>query len=192
LKGRNGRQEKALRKQEPGLGTTGDNLPSAAETFLLLTRINVYISQIEKHFYLCIKHFRHMKKLATLFAVVLTLTVSMAMKALEQAEFKFEKETHDFGKIPAGKPVTYEFKFVNVGDEPIIIKGVEASCGCTVPEYSSAPVKKGDTGSIKVTYNAAAVMPFNKVITIKSNAKTSVKYLYIKGEVVSAASSQSN
>jgi hypothetical protein len=52
---------------------------------------------------------------------------------------------------------------------------------------SSDLVKKGETGVITVTYNAAAVMPFNKAITVKSNAKTPVKWLYIKGEVLAPA-----
>lgn len=129
-----------------------------------------------------------MKKLFTFCAVILTFVAFTAMTAVLEAEFKFVEETHDFGKIPQGKPVTYEFKFTNVGDSPIIISNVEASCGCTVPKYSSTPVKKGETGVITATFNAAAVGAFNKVITVKSNAKTPVKYLYIKGEVVSTSS----
>ena len=35
--------------------------------------------------------------------------------------FKWVETTHDFGKIPQGKPVTYEFKFTNVGTAPIVI-----------------------------------------------------------------------
>lgn len=129
-----------------------------------------------------------MKKLFTFCAVILSFVAITAMKAVVEAEFKFEEETHDFGKIPQGKPVTYEFKFTNVGDSPIIISNVEASCGCTVPKYSSTPVKKGEAGVITATFNAAAIGAFNKVITVKSNAKTPVKYLYIKGEVVSTNS----
>ena len=129
-----------------------------------------------------------MKKLFTFCAVILTFVAFTAMKSVLEAEFKFVEETHDFGKIPQGKPVTHEFKFTNVGDSPIIISNVEASCGCTVPKYSSTPVKKGETGVITATFNAAAVGAFNKVITVKSNAKTPVKYLYIKGEVVSTSS----
>lgn len=122
-----------------------------------------------------------------LLAVVLGFTSMTAMRtAADKAEFKFEKETHDFGKIPQGKPVSVDFKFTNVGDEPLIITKVESSCGCTVPKHTSTPVKKGETGVITVTYNAASVMAFNKAVTVKSNAKTPVKYLYIKGEVVSA------
>ncbi len=129
-----------------------------------------------------------MKKLFTFCAIILSFVAFTAMKSAVEAEFKFAEETHDFGKIPQGKPVTYEFKFTNVGDSPIIISNVEASCGCTVPKYSSTPVKQGESGVITATFNAAAVGAFNKVITVKSNAKTPVKYLYIKGEVVSTSS----
>jgi hypothetical protein len=28
---------------------------------------------------------------------------------------KFDKTTHDFGNLPQGKPVTYDFEFTNTG-----------------------------------------------------------------------------
>jgi hypothetical protein len=129
-----------------------------------------------------------MKKLLTFCAVILCFVAVTAMKYGAEAEFKFEEETHDFGKIPQGKPVSYEFKFTNTGETPLIITAADPSCGCTVPKFSNVPVKKGETGVISVGFNAAAVGTFTKTITVKSNAKTPVKYLYIKGEVVSTSS----
>lgn len=128
-----------------------------------------------------------MKKIITLCAVIIGFITFTAMQTDNKAEFKFEKETHDFGKIPQGKPVSYEFKFTNTGEEPLIISNVESSCGCTVPKYTSTPVLKGQSGTITVTFNAAAVQPsFAKAVTIKSNARTPTKLLYIKGEVTAA------
>lgn len=110
-----------------------------------------------------------------------------AMQTENKADFKFEKETHDFGKIPQGKPVSVDFVFTNTGDEPLIISNIESTCGCTIPKYTSAPVPKGAKGIITVTFNAAAVQAgFTKAVTIKSNARTPVKVLYIKGEVVAS------
>lgn len=131
-----------------------------------------------------------MKKILVLFAFVLGFGVAANAQA-KPAEFKFEAETHDFGKIPMGKPVTYEFKYTNVGEQPLIITKAEGSCGCTVPKYTSTPLKKGETGVISVTFNAAAgPSPFSKTITVTSNAKTPVKVLYIKGETVTAPASK--
>ena len=128
-----------------------------------------------------------MKKILTLCAVVIGFIAFTAMQTDNKAEFKFEKETHDFGKIPQGKPVSVNFKFTNTGEEPLIISNVESTCGCTVPKYTTTPVLKGQTGIITVTFNAASVQPsFAKAVTIKSNARTSIKLLYIKGEVTAA------
>lgn len=121
-------------------------------------------------------------------AVLIGFTTMTAMQTDNKAEFKFDKETYDFGKIPQGKAVSVDFKFTNTGEEPLIISAVEPTCGCTVANYTKTPVKKGESGNITLTYNAAAVMPFNKPVTVKSNARTPVKYLYIKGEVVNTVS----
>lgn len=135
-----------------------------------------------------------MKKLILL--ITLGLGLSVATKAQTTAtspvgEFKFEEETHNFGKITLGKPVTYVFTFTNAGNAPIIVSNAEASCGCTKPTFSTAPVKPGDKGTISVTFNAAAgPAPFAKTVTVTSNAKTPVKVLYIKGETVNQTSSK--
>lgn len=101
----------------------------------------------------------------------------------DKAEFKFNEEKHDFGKIPQGTPVTTLFEFTNVGAEPLILSDVRPTCGCTIADYTKTPIKKGDKGTIKVTYNAMAVGPFSKTIVVTSNAKTPQKYLNIIGEV---------
>ncbi len=101
---------------------------------------------------------------------------------LKTTDMAFVKETHDFGTIPEGPKAEYEFKFTNKGSEPINIQKVQASCGCTTPSYSKEPVKPGEVGTIKAVYNTQGrPAPFNKTITVISNAGT--KVLYIKGTV---------
>ncbi len=129
-----------------------------------------------------------MKKLMTLCAVFVAFIAMTAMQTDHKADFKFEKETHNFGKIPQGKPVSVDFVFTNIGDEPLIISNIESTCGCTVPKYTTSPVLKGEKGIVTVTFNAAAVQPgFTKAVTLKSNARTPIKVLYIKGEVVASS-----
>ncbi len=99
--------------------------------------------------------------------------------------FQFEKESHDFGELPEGDKHAYEFSFTNVGAEPLIIKGVKASCGCTTPIWPKEPIMPGETATVKAVYNTKGrVGKFNKAITITSNAITPTKRLYIKGEVL--------
>lgn len=97
----------------------------------------------------------------------------------------FNEDSHDFGTIPEGPAAEYEFKFKNTGSEPIVITKVHASCGCTTPSYSKEPVKPGETGTVKAVYNTQGrPNPFNKSITVVSNAGT--KVLVIKGTVEKA------
>ena len=101
-----------------------------------------------------------------------------------QSDFKFEKEVYDFGAIKQGDVVNYEFKFTNVGKEPLIITEAHGSCGCTVPEYPKEPIKAGGKGVIKVTFNSAGKSSMqDKTVTISSNAKGGPKVLHIKGNV---------
>jgi len=90
--------------------------------------------------------------------------------------------SYDFGKIPQGKPVTHVFVVANTGTEPLILENVQASCGCTTPEWSKDPIPAGGTKEIKVGYNAAAEGAFTKSISIFYN-KGQVKSIVIKGEV---------
>lgn len=110
----------------------------------------------------------------------------VAAEVSDAPDFKFIEESHNFGKIPQGKPVTVEMFFTNTGNQPLIISAVEPTCGCTVAKYTQTPIKKGQKGSIILTYNAAAPGQFNKGTTIKSNAKTPIKVIYITGEVAAA------
>ncbi|WP_411274611.1 DUF1573 domain-containing protein [Daejeonella sp.] len=129
-----------------------------------------------------------MKHLMKLCAVIIGFIGLTAMQDGTKADFKFDKETHDFGKIVQGKPVSVDFVFTNTGEEPLIISNVESTCGCTVPKYTTTPVLKGAKGTITVTFNAAAIQPgFTKAVTIKSNARTPIKVLYIKGEVIQSS-----
>jgi len=131
-----------------------------------------------------------MKKLILLFAVVLGFTALTSMNVDTEPQFKFEKETYDFGKVKQGTPVTATLKFTNVGDKPLILSAVEPTCGCTVADYTKTPIKKGATGTVSLTYNAAAIGQFTKDITIRSNATEPIKKVYIKGEVVASVTSK--
>jgi len=128
-----------------------------------------------------------MKKALGIIAVVILAVLVMPGAGIAQstskAEFKFESESHDFGKLKRGVPVTHHFEFTNVGSEPIIITEVRSSCGCSVPEFSKTPVKPGEKGKISVKFDAAARGPFTKHLTIRSNTKTPVRTLVIRGEV---------
>lgn len=99
--------------------------------------------------------------------------------------FKFEKEVYDFGKITDGDVVTYDFKFKNIGNSPLIISSATATCGCTVPEYPKEPVAPGAEGVIRVIFNSAGKPGMqNKVVSITANTIPSLTELNILGMVM--------
>lgn len=126
-----------------------------------------------------------MKKLLILLVSIVALSLDTQAQA-KPADFKFDTETYDFGKIALDKAVVYTFNFTNQGELPLIISKVEPTCGCTVGEFTQTPIKNGEKGFIKVTVKKSGVpMPFNMAVTISSNARTPTKVLYLKGETVS-------
>jgi hypothetical protein len=100
------------------------------------------------------------------------------------AVFAWTETVYDFGQIQKDAPVTHEFTFTNSGEEPLIISSVQASCGCTVTEYTKDPIPAGREGFVKATYNAAKAGVFTKTVTIKANTNDETVLLTIKGEVV--------
>lgn len=104
---------------------------------------------------------------------------------------KWEKDTHDFGDLEKGKPVSYEFSFVNTSKETILITNVKPACGCTATNYTKTPIKPGEKGVVEATYNAAAPGAFNKTVTVTtSEADAAPKILFIKGNVKTEDSQQ--
>ena len=98
---------------------------------------------------------------------------------------KMNVETHDFGKVPQGTPVTYDFEIKNISKEPVVVENTWASCGCTTPEKITEPIMPGKTVKLKVAYNAAAVAPINKDVFIKIAGIEGPKSVHITGEVLS-------
>ena len=99
------------------------------------------------------------------------------------AAFAWSQTSFDFGKIKHNEPVSNTFTFTNEGTEPLVITSVQASCGCTVTEYSKDPIAPGGKGFVKATYNAAKVGQFTKTVTVNANTEDAVVQLTIKGEV---------
>lgn len=99
------------------------------------------------------------------------------------AEIKFDKLTHDYGKIAFGADGSCEFKFTNNGTGQLILNNVKSTCGCTVPDWPKQPIAPGESETIKVVYNTNRSGAFTKGITVYSNATENTIRLLIKGEV---------
>ena len=116
--------------------------------------------------------------------------VMMAVCACAQSSrpvMVFDRLTHNFGDVPRkGGDLVKEFRFVNKGDAPLVIKKITKSCSCMSVVYSRKPVMPGESAVIKIKYEPHKVEPgiFHKAIQIYSNESTEVRLITIQGNSV--------
>lgn len=116
-----------------------------------------------------------------------TVATAPAAKAtsLTVDNIAFKSDNHDFGTVDEGAPAEYVFQVKNTGKEPLIIERVQASCGCTTPDWTKDPIAPGKSGMVKAAYGTQGRPGhFEKTLTVFSNAGT--KVLTIKGDVTKA------
>ncbi|MCK5105369.1 MAG: DUF1573 domain-containing protein [Cyclobacteriaceae bacterium] len=135
------------------------------------------------------------KKLPFLFSFLLSIFLmnSLALKAQEDiesdtssfAQMEFENFAFNFGELNQGEKAEHIFKFRNIGKAPLIINNVLATCGCTAPEWPKDPIQPGAEGEVKVVFDSSSkIGRQNKVITIRSNAKSGDYRLRISAMVL--------
>ncbi|MDR2065130.1 MAG: DUF1573 domain-containing protein [Prevotellaceae bacterium] len=130
--------------------------------------------------------FTHLR-MKKMFLLALVCLFNLAVNAqTADSTVVFKSTTHDFGEIQQGVPQTFSFEFVNNGTEPIVIQNVKPSCGCTTPGWTKEPVEPGKSGYVQATYNAAAVGPFSKSLTVTYSGGSKSITLQIKGTVKEA------
>ncbi len=93
--------------------------------------------------------------IAVIFAVLfLVVNNSKLTASLKAPKIVFKEDSHDFGKVPRGPELQYNFKFTNKGNSTLNIERVQTSCGCTgatVGEKSD--YAKNESGEIKVNFS---------------------------------------
>jgi len=83
----------------------------------------------------------------------------------------FPEDSWDFGEITPDELPTHIFKFKNIGDEVLIIKGTKVSYeSCIDPLISTKELNPGEEGELKITVNSLDMIGrFTKRIYVESN-----------------------
>jgi hypothetical protein len=127
-----------------------------------------------------------MKKLLFSLMAFTFATAIFAQKKVEDVA-KFSTQTYDFGKIKQSVPAVATFTVTNIGKEPLIIEAANPTCGCTISDYTKSPIAPGQTGTIKATYNAAALGGIHKTLTVKFAGVDAIQQINLAGEVMEPA-----
>lgn len=126
--------------------------------------------------------------LVIIFAMLfVVLTNSKLTASLRAPKIYFKEEVHNFGTVPRGPELQYNFKFTNKGNAVLKIERVQTSCGCTGATVGEkTEYKKGESGEIKITFNTQGRSGHQeKIINVFSNdPETPQKDLKVQCEVV--------
>lgn len=65
----------------------------------------------------------------------------------------FRETSHDFGTVARAAKTEFRFEFENPYSQPIHVRSVRTSCGCTTPMIETETVPPGGRGSILARFN---------------------------------------
>ena len=82
----------------------------------------------------------------------------------------------DFGKVKEGKDLEVSFRFINTGNQNLIISDVRPGCGCTDGQKPDEPIAPGKEGVIKAKFKSKGqhLGETRKNITVTANTKPSL------------------
>lgn len=96
-----------------------------------------------------------------------------------QAKILFDTTIHNFGNVKRGQKLTHIFNFTNIGNTPLIIYGIHASCGCIINNFQ--PDNKylpGQTGQLHIILDTTNFRGnITKHITIITNQPTKKSHI---------------
>lgn len=92
--------------------------------------------------------------LAVIFTIMFFVFNNSKLTAsLKAPKIVFKENSHDFGKVPRGPELQYNFKFTNKGNANLLIERIQTSCGCTGATVGDkTEYKRNESGEVKVNF----------------------------------------
>src|SRR5690606_25573332 len=79
---------------------------------------------------------------------------------------------------PADKTVSAEYRFTNKGKQPVRIKSLQPSCGCTAAKPDKDVVNPGETGTITLKFDIGDRRGEQyKTVTVRTDESSSSTYV---------------
>lgn len=125
------------------------------------------------------------------FRVIIALATAAVFGLSAHAQTKFagvisaDKTVHDWGDVTVKEgPLDCTFTLTNISEEPVVIRSVTSSCGCTGVVWTREPIAPGQSGTVKATYsNDEGPYAFDKVLTVSVEGVRKPLILHLRGVV---------
>ncbi|MFA6129204.1 MAG: DUF1573 domain-containing protein [Bacteroidales bacterium] len=75
-------------------------------------------------------------------------------KKLSAPKAKLDEESFNFGTITPGQPVAHDFILKNEGKDPLIIRKITTTCGCTASKPDKYEIKGGESTILQCTFDS--------------------------------------
>lgn len=90
----------------------------------------------------------------------------------------FEQPIKDLGTMKAGEIVEHTFNFVNVGNIPLTLHGVNVDAGCRLISAPTDPIPTGGSGKIVIEFNSEGMSgAITKTIHVNANTDPSHQHI---------------
>jgi hypothetical protein len=105
---------------------------------------------------------------------------------LSAPQIEFAEIQKDFGQVAEGSTVEHEFVFTNKGKRDLIIRKIQASCGCTTVAPKVTVIKPGEKSSLAASFktNGFTGRQSKNITVITNDPKQSNITLRLTGTVV--------
>lgn len=113
------------------------------------------------------------------------MLVSTSCVSAAQVSSMFRTTNHDFGTVARAAKTEFRFEFENPYPQPIHVRSVRASCGCTTPIVETETVEPGGRGTILARFNTGTFTGSRSAtltVTFDRPSYTEVQ-LHVKGYI---------
>lgn len=116
--------------------------------------------------------------------LLLFVSCNFSNEKKNMTKIQFENNNLDVGNIDYKSSGRFQYKFKNIGSEPLIIESVTITCSCLNAEFPKALINPKDSGVIIIHTNTGRLGKFKERITIHYNGSDSPCILFLSGDLV--------
>jgi hypothetical protein len=108
-----------------------------------------------------------------------------AEQKLRAPKAKLDEDTYNFGTAAPGQPIAHDFILKNEGKDPLIIRRISTTCGCTASKPDKYEIKGGESTTLKCTFDSRGKMgkQFQTVTLVVNDPLQSTLVLRFLGNV---------
>jgi len=118
---------------------------------------------------------------------LILLLCGVCIPLIAQPKIHVDKSKIDLGTIYHGDIRTVKLRVSNSGNQPLLIRGVETSCGCTTAKKHAPVIEPGRADTIEVSFNSTGFdgKIRKEVLIYSDDPSAPTVFVFITGTVFS-------